>query len=212
MRNGLFITLEGPDGSGKTTQIAYLREYFAQRGIETVFTREPGGTAIGEKLRNIILDRENSEMCDMTEALLYAASRAQHVHQLILPALAEGKIVICDRFIDSSIAYQGYGRQLGDAVRVINELAIEGCMPDVTLLMELSPKIGKSRISLESQDRLEQEKLEFHDRVFRGYEALAERYGERFIRIDASRDKEAIRREICGTLDGILEDRGFSCR
>lgn len=212
MRNGLFITLEGPDGSGKTTQIAYLREYFAQRGIETVFTREPGGTAIGEKLRNIILDRENSEMCDMTEALLYAASRAQHVHQLILPALAEGKIVICDRFIDSSIAYQGYGRQLGDAVRVINELAIEGCMPDVTLLMELSPKIGKSRISLESQDRLEQEKLEFHDRVFRGYEALAERYGERFVRIDASRDKEAIRREICGTLDSILEDRGFSCR
>ncbi len=212
MRNGLFITLEGPDGSGKTTQIAYLKEYFEQRGIETVFTREPGGTPIGEKLRDIILDRENGEMCDMTEALLYAASRSQHVQQRILPALGEGKVVICDRFIDSSIAYQGYGRKLGDPVRVINELAVGGCMPDVTFLMELSPEVGKARISEDSQDRLEQEKLEFHDRVFQGYEALADLYSERFVRIDASRDKEAIRRDICAALDRVLEDRGFSCR
>ena len=212
MRNGLFITLEGPDGSGKTTQIAYLKEYFEQRGIETMFTREPGGTPIGEKLRDIILDRANSEMCDMTEALLYAASRSQHVQQRILPALADGKVVICDRFIDSSIAYQGYGRGLGDPVRVINELAVGGCMPDVTFLMELSPEVGKSRISEDSQDRLEQEKLEFHDRVFQGYEALAELYRDRFVRVDASRDKEAIREDICAALDRVLEDRGFSCR
>ena len=212
MRNGLFITLEGPDGSGKTTQITYLKEYFEKRGIETVFTREPGGTSIGEKLRTIILDKENGEMCDMAEALLYAASRSQHVHQLIKPALEEGKVVICDRFIDSSIAYQGYGRQLGDAVRVINELAIEGCMPDITFLMKLSPEIGKSRISQESQDRLEREKLEFHNRVYQGYEALADIYQERFVCIDASRDKEAVRTDICQALDRLLEDRGFTCR
>lgn len=212
MKNGLFITLEGPDGSGKTTQSAYLKEYFDIRGIETVFTREPGGTAIGEKLRTIILDRANSEMCDMTEALLYAASRSQLVHQLIRPALEAGKVVICDRFIDSSIAYQGYGRQLGDPVRVINELAIEGCMPDMTILMELAPEIGKSRINPAAQDRLEQEKLEFHNRVFRGYKELAEIYKERFVCIDASRDKAAISRDICRALDRLLEDRGFSCR
>ena len=124
MDKGLFITLEGPDGSGKSTQIEYLREYFHGKGIETVLTREPGGTEIGEKLRDIILDKGNCEMCDMTEALLYAASRAQHVNQLIKPALEAGKVVVCDRFIDSSIAYQGYGRKLGDAVRVINELSL----------------------------------------------------------------------------------------
>ena len=211
MRNGLFITLEGPDGSGKTTQIAYLKDYFESRGIETVFTREPGGTAIGEKLRTIILDKENGEMCDMTEALLYAASRSQHVHQLIKPALEEGKVVICERFIDSSIAYQGYGRQLGDAVRVINELAIEGCMPDMTILMKLSPEIGKSRISEESQDRLEQEKMEFHNRVYRGYEELADIYPDRFVCIDAARDKEAVRADISSALDRLLENRGISC-
>lgn len=111
MDKGLFITLEGPDGSGKSTQIEYLREYFHGKGIETVLTREPGGTEIGEKLRDIILDKGNCEMCDMTEALLYAASRAQHVNQLIKPALEAGKVVVCDRFIDSSIAYQGYGRK-----------------------------------------------------------------------------------------------------
>lgn len=150
-------------------------------------------------------------MCDMTEALLYAASRSQHVHQLIKPALEEGKVVICDRFIDSSIAYQGYGRQLGDAVRVINELAIEGCMPDMTFLMKLSPEIGKSRISEESQDRLEQEKMDFHNRVYRGYEELADIYPDRFVCIDAARDKEAVRADISSALDRLLENRGISC-
>ncbi len=212
MEQGLFITMEGPDGSGKSTQIAYLKEYFDMRGIDTIFTREPGGTPIGEKIRDIILDKANGEMCDMAEALLYAASRSQHVHQLIKPALSEGKIVICDRFIDSSIAYQGYGRQLGDAVRVINELAIEGCMPDITFLMELSPEIGKSRIKLEYQDRLELEKLEFHNRVFDGYQEIAQIYPERFVCVDAGRPKEVVRDEIYHHIDRLLQNRGNSCR
>ena len=212
MEQGLFITMEGPDGSGKSAQIAYLKEYFDMRGIDTIFTREPGGTPIGEKIRDIILDKANGEMCDMAEALLYAASRSQHVHQLIKPALSEGKIVICDRFIDSSIAYQGYGRQLGDAVRVINELAIEGCMPDITFLMELSPEIGKSRIKLEYQDRLELEKLEFHNRVFDGYQEIAQIYPERFVCVDAGRPKEVVRDEIYHHIDRLLQNRGGSCR
>ncbi len=211
MKQGLFITLEGPDGSGKSTQIEYLKEYFNRRGLACVFTREPGGTAIGEKLRSIILDKENQEMCDMAEALLYAASRAQHVEQLIKPALREGKIVVCDRFIDSSIAYQGYGRELGDAVRVINELAVDGCMPDVTFLMEISPEIGKSRIREESQDRLEQEKLEFHNRVYAGYREIAKFYPNRFVEIDAGKDKEAIRETVLSHIDSILESREI-CR
>ena len=211
MKKGLFITIEGPDGSGKSTQIQYMKEYFASKEIPCLFTREPGGTHIGEKLRNIILDKENAEMCDMTEALLYAASRAQHVEELIKPALDEGKVVICDRFIDSSIAYQGYGRELGDAVRAINEYAVCGCMPDVTFLMELDPCIGKSRICSDVQDRLELEKIEFHNRVFAGYQEIASVYAERFACIDASRDKEEIRKDIIDHLESVLQDRGILC-
>lgn len=206
MRKGLFISLEGPDGSGKSTQINYIKSYFAEKKMDCVFTREPGGTAIGEKLREIILDKGNAEMSDMTETLLYAASRAQHVEELIKPALEAGKVVICDRFIDSSIAYQGYGRNLGDSVRIINEYAVGGCMPDMTVLLELSPEIGKSRIKAESQDRLEREKLEFHNRVYEGYKEIAKYYPERFVEIDASRDMQAIRDEIFGHLDRILNN------
>lgn len=211
MNKGLFITIEGPDGSGKSTQIQFMKEYFEAKGISCLFTREPGGTPIGEKLRSIILDKENAEMCDMTEALLYAASRAQHVEELIKPALDKGMVVICDRFIDSSIAYQGYGRELGDAVRIINEYAICGCMPDVTFLMELDPSVGKSRICADMQDRLELEKIEFHNRVFAGYQEIAKIYAERFACIDASREIEEIRKDIIGHLEKILQDRGALC-
>ena len=212
MNKGLFITIEGPDGSGKSTQIQYMKEFFSEQGLTCLFTREPGGTLIGEKLRDIILDKENAEMCDMAETLLYAAARAQHVEELIKPALAEGTIVVCDRFIDSSMAYQGYGRYLGDSVRIINEYAIDGCMPDVTFLMELDPKIGKSRIREDVQDRLELEKIEFHNRVFDGYQTIAKQYPERFACIDASRDKESIRDEIVQILKRLLEGRGYKCR
>lgn len=212
MKSGVFITLEGPDGSGKSTQVRYLKEYFESKNLETVFTREPGGTDIGEKMRGIILDKENKEMCDMAEALLYAASRAQHVEQLIRPALEQGKVVICDRFIDSSIAYQGFGRQLGDSVRIINELAVAGCMPDLTLLLEISPKVGKSRIRIENQDRLDREKIEFHNRVFEGYKELKNMYPDRFVGIDADRGKSSIKQDIIDCIEKFLKDRGYQCR
>lgn len=207
MGKGIFISIEGPDGSGKSTQISILKEYFSARGKEVLLTREPGGTAIGEKIREIILDRNNSEMVSMTEALLYAASRAQHVAQVIRPALQAGKIVICDRFVDSSIAYQGYGRKLGESVRTINEYAMDGCLPDLTFLLKLDPKVGKGRIRFEEQDRLEQEKLDFHQRVYEGYAEL-EASTERMIGIDAERGIEEISRDIISEMERYLRERG----
>ncbi len=207
MKNGLFISIEGPDGSGKSTQIEVLRKYFEKQGIDVLLTREPGGTPISEKIREIILDKNNMEMDDMTEALLYAASRAQHVAEVIKPALAAGKIVICDRFIDSSIAYQGYGRELGDCVRVINEYAVRGCMPDMTFLMKMDPKVGKERISESEQDRLEQEKLDFHRRVFDGYIEMEERF-DRIIGIDAERSIDEISADIISHIERIIGENG----
>ena len=165
MKQGLFITMEGPDGSGKSTQIEAIKRFFEDRGERVVITREPGGTQISEKIRALLLDRDNAEMDSMAEALLYAASRAQLVAQVIKPALEEGTHVICDRFVDSSIAYQGFGRGLGDSVAVINAYAVNNCMPDATFLMKLNPEIGKSRIRTSEQDRIEMEKLEF-DRYY----------------------------------------------
>ena len=134
MREGYFISFEGGDGSGKSTQIQILREFLEERGYDVILTREPGGTPISEKIRSIILDKANSEMDDMTEALLYAAARAQLVSQIIRPALEEGKVVICDRFVDSSMDYQAYARGLGDSVKTINAFAVGDCMPDLTIL------------------------------------------------------------------------------
>ena len=205
---GYFLSVEGGDGSGKSTQIKNIKEYLTERGQEVILTREPGGTPVAEKIRELILDPANKALTGRAEMLLYAASRAQHVEEKILPALAEGKTVLSDRFTDSSIAYQGYGRELGDAVRVINEYAVCGCMPDVTFLMELDPSIGKSRIRADVQDRLELEKIDFHNRVFEGYKEIAKLYDDRFACIDASRGKEEIRADIIGRLESILQGRG----
>lgn len=204
MKKSFFITFEGPDGSGKTTQINNIRSFFEERGFETVVTREPGGTNIGEKIRDILLDRDNSEMDHMTEALLYAASRAQHVSEVILPALEQGKIVICDRFTDSSYAYQEYGRKLGRSIEVINEYAVNGCIPDITFLMELSPDEGMKRIESSVKDRLEAEKMDFHERVFEGYRCLSKRFPDRIKTVDASMDIESISMTIRGYLLELL--------
>ena len=204
MKKGIFISIEGPDGSGKSTQIENIRQFFKDKKLEIVFTREPGGTAIGERIRDIILDNNCSEMDYMTEALLYAAARAQHVSQVIKPALAEGKIVICDRFVDSSIAYQGHGRRLGEAVAIINSYAVAGCMPDVTFLMKIDPSVGKNRIRADQQDRLESEKEAFHDEVFRGYLKLEEENPGRIVGIDASRSIDEIKRDIYSKLEEVL--------
>ena len=196
MDRGLFITFEGPDGSGKTTQIERLKSFIQGKGYDAILTREPGGTAIGEKLREIVLDRNNMEMDYMTEALIYAAARAQHVAQVIKPALESGRAVICDRFMDSSIVYQGYGRKLGDCVRIINEYAVRDCFPGITFLLKVDPEIGKGRIKADDQDRLELEKLDYHRAVFQAYEELERKHPERIIGIDAGRSIDEISREI----------------
>lgn len=204
MKQGLFITMEGPDGSGKSTQIEAIKRFFESNGESVVITREPGGTQISEKIRALLLDRDNVEMDPMAETLLYAASRAQLVSQVIKPALENGTHVICDRFVDSSIAYQGFGRELGDSVAVINAYAVNNCMPDVTFLMKLNPEIGKSRIRTSDQDRIEMEKLEFHNKVFAGYEALELEFPDRIVGIDATRNIEEISDEILSHVERLL--------
>ena len=204
MKQGLFITMEGPDGSGKSTQIEAIKHYFENKGEKVVITREPGGTKISEKIRALLLDRDNVEMDSMAEALLYAASRAQLVSQVIKPALEEGTHVICDRFVDSSIAYQGFGRELGDSVAVINAYAVNNCMPDVTFLMKLNPEVGKSRIRTSDQDRIEMEKLEFHNKVFKGYETLELEFPDRIVGIDATRNIDEISNEILSHVERLL--------
>lgn len=204
MKKGIFITIEGPDGSGKSTQIENIKRFFDAKNIPMVFTREPGGTAIGERIRSIILDNNCSEMTDLAEALLYAASRAQHVEEVIKPALEQGKIVICDRFVDSSLAYQGYGRHLGDKVRVINNYAIDGCIPDITFLLKLDPSVGKHRIREDMQDRLEHEKIAFHQEVYKGYLELEKKYPDRIFGIDATRGIDEIRDDIYQKLEELL--------
>ena len=205
MKKGIFISVEGSDGSGKSTQIENIKKFFKDKGIDIVFTREPGGTQIGEILRNLVLDKNLKEMDDMTEALVYAAARAQHVAQVIKPALNEGKIVICDRFVDSSIAYQGYGRGLGESVKIINDFAIAGCMPDVTFLMKMDPRIGRRRIKADQQDRIELEKDDFHIKTFEGYLELERQYPDRIVGIDASRTIEEIKMDIYNKLEDVLK-------
>ncbi|MBS4537935.1 dTMP kinase [Clostridium sp. D2Q-11] len=195
---GLFITIEGPDGAGKSTQIEQLKEHFKNQGKDIVITREPGGTEISEKIRDIILDNANTAMADTTEALLYAASRAQHVHQKIIPALKKGKVVICDRFVHSSLVYQGIGRGLGvEEVKAINNFAIEGIKPDVTLFFDISPETALKRKTKNNEgDRLENEKVDFHKRVYEGYKRLIEKYPEEFTIIDANGTIEEIHKEV----------------
>ena len=205
MSRGYFITFEGGDGSGKSTQIRLLEEHLREAGYDVVLTREPGGTAISEKIRELILDPANEEMDDMTEAFLYAAARAQLVSQLIKPALEEGKIVICDRFVDSSIAYQAFGRGLGDAVGVINTYAVDGCMPDLTILLKLDPDAGSARIADREHDRIEQAPDEFRRRVSQGYSYLESKYPERILGVDASGSIETIAEEIWRRVSLLIE-------
>ena len=206
MKNGLFITIEGPDGAGKTTQIDNIERYFAERGRTVVRTREPGGTSIGEKLRAVLLDPANTEMSPITEMLIYAAARAQHVAEKIRPAIDRGDVVICDRFMDSSIAYQGYGRGLGECVRDVNLIAVDGVLPDITFLMDLDPAKGLARIAANrgTEDRLEREALDFHYRIYEGFLALCDEPGTAMVRIDADRTVEEIKADIYAKLDEIV--------
>ena len=205
MAKGIFITLEGTDGSGKTTQLAFLREYLENLGREVLVTREPGGTPIGEKLREILLDPAHTAMDDRTEVLLYAAARAQHVEELIRPALTRGAVVLSDRFTDSSVAYQGYGRELGSVVREVNDFATAGLKPDITFFLALPPSEGRKRMEARDLDRIEKERLSFHERVYAGYLAAAAEEPERIRVIDASKSIEEVRGEIRADLDELFE-------
>ncbi len=187
MKKGFFFTFEGIDGCGKSTQMRFLAEYLQSEGFDYILTREPGGCPIAEQIREILLNVANKSMDYQTEALLYAAARVQHIKDVIVPAVKEGKIVLCDRFLDSSIAYQGYGRELGETfVREINAYALAHAVPDATFFFECSPARAFSRMNPAKQmDRLEQENMAFFERVFAGYEAIAAAEPKRVIKIDA---------------------------
>jgi dTMP kinase len=207
---GIFVTFEGPDGSGKTTQVNLLKEYFNSLGYDVLITREPGGTPISEKIREVILDPENKEMGATCEALLYAAARAQHMYETIIPALDMGKMVICDRFVDSSIVYQGYARGLGEEmVETINGYAIQGRTPDRTFLITIPPEIGIQRKNTDGElDRLEQEDIQFHKKVYEGYNRLKGKY-DRILHIDGTQDINKIQDIIREDINRIIKKEGF---
>lgn len=209
--SGLFITMEGTDGAGKTTQIKLLEEYLTGKGFKVVCTREPGGTPISEKIREIIIDKNNIEMTDMTEALLYAAARAQHVNDVILPTLKEGGIVISDRFVDSSIVYQGFARSIGERlIKNINKYAVGDLEPDITFFLKLKPEDGLKRKREQAElDRLEAEKFSFHQRVYDGYVRLSKRCKNRIQVVDALKSVEEIHNEIVKGIDNLLEKNGI---
>lgn len=204
MKRGYFITFEGGDGSGKSTQIKLLQGFLTEQGYHVLLTREPGGTAISEKIRDIILDKKNAEMCDMTETMLYAAARAQLVQQVIKPAVDGGDIVICDRFVDSSIAYQAWGRGLGDLVWDINRHAVGDYMPDLTILLKLDPMQGMKRIKSREQDRIELSSDDFHRKVYEGYLNLEAMDPDRIKGIDASQEIDRIAEQIRDLVEDLI--------
>ncbi len=202
MERGKFITFEGCDGCGKSTQLRLFSEYLTKNGIPHIFTREPGGGKISEAIREILLSGKNMEMTDECEALLYAASRVQHLNDRVEPALKEGKLVICDRYVDSSFAYQAYARGLGvDFIGKINAFAIEKYLPDVTIFIELTPEEAFLRKhGADENDRLEQAGMAFHKRVYEGYCALAEKEPLRIVKVDGRQTPEKIFEDILKTL------------
>lgn len=195
----MFVTFEGCEGVGKSTQLNMLKDYLCRTGQEAVFVREPGSTRISERIRTVILDPALTEMTAETEALLYAAARAQLVSEVILPALSAGKTVICDRYVDSSVAYQGYARGLGaDMIRRINSYALENAVPDVTVFIDLRP--SASFRSVRREDRLEREAEDFHNRVYDGYIAQARTSNGKFVLIKPENDKFETQRKIIKAL------------
>ncbi|QAY67481.1 dTMP kinase [Paenibacillus protaetiae] len=208
MDKGIFITIEGGEGAGKTTLIDRLAHTMQERGRKMMITREPGGIPIAEQIRAVILDKQNTAMDSKTEALLYAASRRQHLVEKVLPALQQGYMVICDRFVDSSIAYQGYARGLDvEQIWSINRFAIGEMMPSLTLYMDIPPEVGLARVRKASEqddrevNRLDLEANSFHERVREGYLKLTADFPDRIVKIDANRPEDAVFYEILSIID-----------
>ncbi|CAM3094574.1 dTMP kinase [Paenibacillus sediminis] len=208
---GKFITLEGGEGSGKSTAIQRIADYLDSRSIPYIVTREPGGIEIAEKIRDIILDPKHTAMDARTEALLYAASRRQHLAEKVRPAIEQGILVLCDRFVDSSLVYQGYARGLGlENVWSINKFAIGDLLPDLTFYLDIAPEIGLKRIATSDDhevNRLDLENLSFHYKVREGYKIIADMYADRIFVVDASRSQEEVAEEMIRQLEvRILKD------
>ncbi|OMP66856.1 dTMP kinase [Domibacillus epiphyticus] len=205
---GVFITVEGPEGAGKTTILNRVVMQLKDKGIDVLPTREPGGIAIAEQIRSVILNKENKAMDARTEALLYAAARRQHLMEKVIPAMERGAVVLCDRFIDSSLAYQGHARGLGmDEVASINAFATDGMMPSLTLLFDVRPEVGLQRIHQHDGrevNRLDLEGLSFHEKVREGYLLLAKQEAKRIIVIDAEQDEESVFQQAIKKIEKVL--------
>ncbi len=211
---GLLVTFEGPEGAGKTTQIQLLAGYLAQQSLPVEVVREPGGTSLGEKIRDLLLE-PGQEICPGAEVYLYAAARAQLVANVIKPLLDKGKIVLCDRFVDASIAYQGWGRGLEpQGVRDANALALDGTWPDLTVLLDIAPEEGIRRVMdrRAGLDRIEQEDLSFHQAVRRGYIELAVDEPARFLVVDAAMPRKEVSQHIFTRTAALLAEKGFELR
>ena len=201
MKKGLFITFEGIEGCGKSTQARMLKEFLVNEGKSVFLTREPGGPKISEEIREILLSVENKEMLPQTEMLLYMASRSQHTGEWIIPELEKGKIVISDRYYDSTFAYQGAARKInGKLIDTIRRYATFGLVPDITFLVDLPEEIGLSRILEKDADRLEQESMEFHKRVRNGFLDLADKEPERFVVLDGKKDINEIYNDVINVI------------
>jgi dTMP kinase len=209
----MFISICGVEGAGKTTQIRHIADFLKSTGLKFVMTREPGGTEIGMKIRRILLDPKNHNLTPKAELFLYAADRTQHIEQLILPALNEGKIVVTDRFVDSTTVYQGYARGIDfELVEKINELVLNGLKPDVTILLDISPSVGLARVRdqlqfgerVESESRFEQEELVFHEKIRQGFLTLAQKETNRFHVINANRDPDEVTKDVIRILKTAL--------
>lgn len=200
MTDRYFITFEGPEGSGKSTQIKRLQKFFISKGFETVITREPGGTKPGDDIREVLINKKSGKLEAETELFLMLAQRCEHLRKVITPALNEGKVVLCDRYFDSSVAYQGYGRGLGaEKVRKAHEDFLGDFLPSLTILLQIAPKDGLERANhggTKQLDRMESEALSFHEKVFDGYNKMAEAEPERFVKIDAIGNPDSIEEKI----------------
>jgi dTMP kinase len=207
--SGCFITFEGVEGCGKSTQITLLWEYLVESGYNVIVTREPGGTPIAEAIRGVLLNPDHETMGSTAELLLYAAARAQHVYEKIAPALAAGQVVLCDRFADSTTAYQGGGRGLpGDLLKTLNDIATGGVWPDCTLLIDVPAAVGLERARHRGRkDRIEQESIDFHERVREGFLALAAEAPERITTIPGEAPVEEVHQAICRAVDAVLAAR-----